>query len=247
MVAAERQHCSHRAEGTRDRHGAALQRHLHEQQRHREEPVAHDDAAMLQPARGRSAEHEDDGGEDGGRQRPASAPTERADGEAASGQVRVDDEIECPDRRRRIEQGPQHEGRREDQRLRIGNAGVPAVVIGIPERRMAGVDGGGQEAEEGVELVLGVPRHDRVGDDPAAGGDKPNGRDGDEHQGQAPIPSPLQQVSVVTPSDGHRLEHARPFRHANGGRPRPPTACSHSPDVMLRGGPRGLNPGYRVP
>src|ERR1043166_1922754 len=83
--------------------------------------------------------------------RQPSAPTATP----PAGKGGVDEEIECPDRRRRIEQGPQHEGRREDQRLRIGNAGVPAVVIGVPERRMAGGDGGGQEAEEGVEMGLG--------------------------------------------------------------------------------------------
>ena len=217
MVAAQRQHRGDDAEGARDRHRAALQRHLHEEQHDREQPVADDDAAVLQPARGRSAEHEDDGGEDGRRQRPTRAPAERADGKPADGQVRIDDEIEGAHRRSRIEQGPQHEGRREDQRLRVGDARMSAVVIGVPERRVAAVDGGGEEAEEGVELVLGVPRHDRVGDDPAAGGDQPDGRNGGKDQGQAPVTFPHAGVLGITPDDWRRLEHARPFWRAKGG------------------------------
>ena len=217
MVAAQRQHRGDDAEGARNRHRAALQRHLHEQQHDGKEAVADDDAAVLQPARGRSAEHEDDGGEDGCRQRPARAPAERADGEAADGQVCVDDEVEGADRRCRIEQGPQHEGRREDQRLRIGDAGVSPVVIGVPERRVAAMDGGGEEAEEGVELVLGVPRHDGVGDDPAAGGEQPDGRNGGKDQSQAPVTFPHAGVLGITPDDWRSLEHARPLWRAKRG------------------------------
>ena len=94
MVAADRQGRGNHSERTRQQDGAAIERDLHQQQRQREEPVAHDDAAVLQPAGRRAAEHEDGGGQDRGRHRPAGAPTERTDGEPADQQVRVDDEVE---------------------------------------------------------------------------------------------------------------------------------------------------------
>ena len=80
-------------------------------------------------------------------------------------------------RRRRIEQRVQHHQRREDQRLRIGDARMPAIVIGIPERRRAGFERRRQEAVERVELVLGIPRHDAVGEDPAAHRHEPDRAD----------------------------------------------------------------------
>ena len=190
VVAADRQGRGDHPERARQQDGAAIERDLHQQQRQRKEPVADDDAAVLQPARRRAAEHEDGRGQDRGRHRPAGAPTERTDGEPADQQVRVDDEVESTEGGRRIEQRPQHEGRREDQRLRVGDARVPAVVVGVPERRVASVDGGGEEAEECVELVLGVPGHDRVGDDPAAGGDGPDRKDRGEQEDQVAVAHP---------------------------------------------------------
>ena len=217
VVAAQRQHRGNYAEGAGDGDGTALQCHLHEQEGDRKQPIADDDAAVLEPAGGRPAEHEDDRGKDRRRQRPARTPAERADGKPADAQVRIDDEIEGPYRRSRIEQGPQHEGWREDQRLRIGDAWMATVVIGVPERQMPAMDGGGKEAEEGVELVLGVPGNDRVGDDPAAGGDEPDRRDDGQDQGQTPVTFPHAGIVGITPADWRRLEHARPFSRAKGG------------------------------
>ena len=45
----------------------------------------------------------------------------------------MDDQVEGDDRRRRVEQAPYQEDRRENQRLGIGDAGVAAVMILIPE------------------------------------------------------------------------------------------------------------------
>ena len=211
VVAAERQHRRNHAEDGRRGNGPALQRDLHEQERDGKQPIADDDAAVLKPARGGAAEHEDDRGKDGRRQRPARTPAERPKGQPAEAQVRVDDEIEGPYRRSGIEQGPQHERWRENQRLRIGDAWMSTVVVRVPERQMPAMDGGGKEAEEGIELVLGVPGNDRVGDEPAAGGEKPDCRHGGKDQGQAPVTFPHAGIVGITPVDWRRVRARTPL------------------------------------
>ena len=118
---------------------AARERELQQQQRQREQSVAQDDAGVLQPSRGGAAEHEHHRRQHAGGDRPARARADRRDRQAADQQMRVDDEIERAQRRRRVEQRLEHQQRREDQRLRIGDARMAAIVIGIPERRRAGL------------------------------------------------------------------------------------------------------------
>ena len=184
MVAAQRQHGRHHPECGRDQDRPPLQRQRQQQHGGRKHGVGQDDAGVLQAPRSRSAQHEDCRRQHRGRQRPARAPAHGTDGEAADEQVGVDDQVEGAHRRRGVEPRPGDKGGCEDQRLRIGDARMPAVVIGIPERRVAGVEGRGQKAEEGIELVLGVPRHDRAARDPAACGNRPNDGDHQRHKSQ---------------------------------------------------------------
>src|SRR5262249_56161447 len=112
---------------------------------------------MLQPSGGGPAEHEQRGGKYAGGKRPTRTPSDRPHTKAANEHMREHDEVEGAQRGRWIEQRPEHERRREDQRLRISDARMAAVVIGIPERRGARIDGGGHESEEAVEFVLRIP------------------------------------------------------------------------------------------
>ena len=92
--------------------------------------------------------------------RQPSAPT----ASPPAAKVRVDDEIEGADRRCRIEQRPQHE--RQARRSAIADRrrwDARRSDTGFQNGAWPRVDGGREEAEEGIELVLGVPRHDRVG------------------------------------------------------------------------------------
>ena len=102
---------------------------------------------MLQPARRSAAEHEHHRRQHAGDHRPARAGADRGHRQSADQEMRVDQEIERAQRRRRIEQRVQHHQRREDQRLRIGDARMPAIVIRIPERRRAGLERGREEAD----------------------------------------------------------------------------------------------------
>src|SRR5262245_65767938 len=96
--------------------------------------------------------------------------------------MRRDEEVKCSDRRIWVKQGPQHERRRENERLRVGDTGMPPVMVGVPERCLTGMHGGGEEAEEGIELVFGVPGNDRVSHDPMAGGEQPDEGDSQGHE-----------------------------------------------------------------
>ena len=55
--------------------------------------------------------------------------------------------------------------------------GMAAVVIRIPERRRAGMQRRRQKAEEGIELVLGIPRRHDVRRQPPCHGGRPDGAD----------------------------------------------------------------------
>ena len=133
---------------------------------------------MLQAAGRGAAEHEDAGREHAGRDRPSRAPADSRDCERAREQMRIDQNIERADGRIRIEPRPQEEDRREDQRLRIGDARMSAIMIRIPERHRAGMQRVRKETEEGVGLVLGIPGNDAVGHDPLRQRDQPE-RDDD--------------------------------------------------------------------
>ena len=143
---------------------------------------------MLQAAGCGAAEHEQCRSQHAGWHRPSRAPAHDGDGDASREQMGKNNQIECPHRRGRIEHPPGHEHRREHQRLRVCDTRMPAIMIGIPERPLAGAERRGQEAEEGIELVLGIPGHDGVADDPAADGGKPDGRDQADRNGQSAGP-----------------------------------------------------------
>ena len=99
------------------------------------------DAGVLQPARGSAAEHEHHGRQHAGRP-PARRAASRSLRPQAHRSARCANTMRSNARSdgAAIEQRPQDEQRREDQRLRIGNARMPAIVIRIPERRGASVD-----------------------------------------------------------------------------------------------------------
>ena len=124
---------------------------------------------------------------------------------------------------------------------------MPAVVVGVPERRIARVDGGGEEAEERVEPVLGVPGHDRVGDDPAARGDGPDRGDRGEHEHQVAVAHPHRRLSRPRIFDGPQVAESGSRTHAPSHMPKGPlwALAQHtfpSPDVMLFAVRRRLNP-----
>ncbi len=137
LVAAERDHRGDHGESDGKKRRSPLERQLQHQHGQRKQAVAQDDAGVVEPARGRAAEHEYRGGEDRGGGRPAAAVAIAGQGQPADQQVRIDDEIERAHGGRGIDRRPQQEQRREDQRLRIGDAGMAAIVIGVPERRGA--------------------------------------------------------------------------------------------------------------
>ncbi len=163
---------------------APLKRDLQQQQCYWKHAVAEDDAGMLETARGSTAEHEQRRRQHRARHRPSRAPADGCDGDAACQQVGQHNEVECPHRRGRIERAPGNEQRREDQRLRICYARMPAIMVRIPEWPVASAQRHRQEAEEGIELVLGIPGHDSVPDDPAADGGEPDCRDKTDRNGQ---------------------------------------------------------------
>ena len=150
----------------RDRDRAALERELKQKERRRKQAVAHDEAGVLQSARAAPPNMNSTAASTQAAAGQRARQPIACDREPADQEMRRDQEVEGAQRRRRVEQRPQHEGRREDQRLRVGDARMAAVVIRIPERQLAGMDGECEEAEEGIELVLRVPRDDRVGHDP---------------------------------------------------------------------------------
>src|SRR5258708_26596975 len=70
--------------------------------------------------------------------RPSQAPAPGGQGDAAHQQMGQDNEVECPHRGERIERAPDEEDRREDERLRVGDAWMPAIMGGIPEWLLPG-------------------------------------------------------------------------------------------------------------
>ena len=140
---------------------------------------------MLETARRCTSEHEQGRRQHTGRDRPSRAPADGCHAETPCQQMGKDNEVETPHRRGRIKQTPSNEHRREHQRLRVRHARMSAVMVGVPEWPVTGTHGRGQEAEEGVELVFGVPGHDPIADDPAADGCQPDCCDQAQRDGQS--------------------------------------------------------------
>jgi hypothetical protein len=65
-------------------------------------------------------------------------PAHDCDGNASREQMGKNSDIECPHGWGRIKHPPGNEHRREDQRLRVCDARMSAVMIGIPERPFSG-------------------------------------------------------------------------------------------------------------
>ena len=134
LVAPDRHHGGNRGEEHGVAVGAPVERLLEQPQRQREEAVAEDHAGVLQPRRRRAAEHEDHRRDDGAGRGPAAAAEQHQDGERAGHEMREDDGVEKLHRRRGHRPGKQQHGRREQQRLRIGDRGMTAEMVGVPER-----------------------------------------------------------------------------------------------------------------
>src|SRR3954451_5064097 len=98
---------------------------------------------MLETSRGCAAQHKQVCSQYAAWRWPAGAPADRNDGRPACQQVAKNNQVECPHARSRIERGPGNEQRRKNQRLRIRHAGMSAIMVGIPERPVSGMEGGG--------------------------------------------------------------------------------------------------------
>src|SRR5829696_5681788 len=59
---------------------------------------------------------------------------------------------------------------------------MAAEMVRIPERKLTVLQRGAEIAQERVELVLGVPGHDRAREGPGGRGERPDGEDGGERQ-----------------------------------------------------------------
>ena len=186
---------------------------------------------MLKTPRCRSPEHEDRCCQHGGRQRPSHPPSHRPQCQAANEQVGMNHQVEGNHRWPSVEPRPYHEDRREDQRLWVRDAGMAAVMIRIPERHAAGMHRRGQEPEECIRLVLGVPGHDGVGHDPLAGGGHPH--QGNGCRGKARTPQWTRpQRSCARSNDRPRIEHTRPTQMPKVAACHP-SASPTSPATML--------------
>ena len=146
-----------------------------QQQRQREQPVAHDDAGVLQPPGGGAAEHEHHRRQHAGDRRPARARADDGDRTARrSGDAHAPADRTCaataPDRTAPTARTAARRSATADrQRSDARHSDRDSRTATHPE-----CERGGEEAEEGIELVLGIPRHDAVGEDPAAHGDEPD-------------------------------------------------------------------------
>ncbi len=121
----------------RGRERISLDRSAHEEQGERKQAIGADDAHVVHAAGDDASEHEDACRQHRGRERPVLATAVKDDGPRADEKMREDERVEGEERGRRVDEGPKEEWQREDQRLRVGGARVPGVVIGVPERRRA--------------------------------------------------------------------------------------------------------------
>ena len=145
----------------------AIERAREQPQRDREEHEALDLPDVLDAPRRRGAEREGERRHDAARRMPAAVAEEHQHREPAEREQRQHRHVERMEARVRREQRQQHH-RREDQRLRIGDLRDAAEHVGRPERRLALMDGVGEELQLGLEQRLGV-----IGDRHRAGQPRP--------------------------------------------------------------------------
>ena len=169
-----------------------VERNLHPQSRERKDSVGNDDAGVIHAAGDGAAKHEHHRGEHAACVMPAAAAADGDHREPADQQMSEHHQVESKERWRRIDQSPKNESRREDQRLRIGDAGVTRVVIGIPERRRTGVDRLRHEAKERIELIFRIPGHNQIVQRPLRRADRPECDDHEKRRDRAQTLSNLE-------------------------------------------------------
>jgi hypothetical protein len=148
---------------------------------------------VLQPGGRRAAEHEDDRGHDRPGRMPAPAAEQGDEGQRSGKQVGEDHRVEHLHGGFVHEPPEEQHGGREQQRLRIGNGGMAAEMIGIPERKLAMFERGAQIAQHRVEVVLRIPRHHHAGQRPGGGGRDPDHQDGRERKTRL-VPGPRRRA-----------------------------------------------------
>jgi hypothetical protein len=164
LVAAEHHERRDRPGGGSVEHGSALQGARQEPEDDRHIGQAEDLPDVLDaPGRG-GAEGKHDGGDEAPRRMPGAIPEEGEQRRPAETQHGKRDGVEGPESGIGIDEREEEIGRGEDERLRVGDLRRPGEHVWRPERRLAGVNGLGQELQLRIEVRLGVPRDgDRPG------------------------------------------------------------------------------------
>jgi hypothetical protein len=112
---------------------------------------------MLDSPGGRGAEGKGEGRDDGAGGMPAAVAEDQDDRQRADEQRAEHRTIAPAEIGRGIERGDQGEGRREDQRLWIGDLRRAGEDVRRPERGEPAMPAIGEELKLGVEMGLGVP------------------------------------------------------------------------------------------
>src|SRR5579883_2128194 len=99
--------------------------------------IGDDDARVLEPRRGRAAEHEKYGGKDGPGGMPAPAAEKAQNAKAPGKKMGKNDCVEDLHRGSWRNERKDHHCRRKEQRLRVGCRRMAAEMIGIPKRDLA--------------------------------------------------------------------------------------------------------------
>jgi hypothetical protein len=139
---------------------------------------------------------------------PAAAAEQGKDGESAGQEMSEHDGVEELHRRGGHKPPEQHHGRREEERLRVGDAGVAAEMVGVPERQLAVLKRGAEIAQHRVEVVLGIPRYDAAGQRPHEGGGHPE-RENGERRDHHVAASPGARASILRFGGVHRRQPER--------------------------------------
>ncbi len=141
---------------------------------------------MLQPGRGRAAEHEDRHRDERAFRTPA-APREQPQHRQRAGQEMGEDhEVEQLHGRSGHQPAEQQHRRREQQCLGIGDRRMAAEMVRVPERQLAIRERFAEVTEHGVEVVLRIPRNDAAGQGPGECRAGPEAEDGADRQDPLP-------------------------------------------------------------
>ena len=186
LIAAGRHAARDEAGGKAIGERAPLQRARQQPHGDRQVGEAEDLPDMLDAPGGGAAEGEGQRGHD----RPGGVPSAVAkvqdDGEAAEAEHAEDDPVGRLESGIGIDKGEDQEGRREDQRLRVGDLRRAGEDERRPERLLAAGERLGHELQLRIEMRLGVPR-DRDG----AGQPRPaQGEPGGGEQAERPAERP---------------------------------------------------------